>query len=207
MIDIDTTTAITLEGINQGHHKVTYKGVNCAKSPFDYVMYQMLLHMLKPDLIIEVGSNEGGSALYLADLLQLFGHGMVHTIDVEDRIAAPAKVHPRIQFFNGGWEAYDVSMAAPYKMVLVIEDSSHTYENTLQVMNRFAPLVTPGSYLVVEDGIVDSLGISEEFNGGPLRAIKEFLENRNDFATDTYWCDFFGKNTTFNTIGYLKRLI
>lgn len=206
MIEINSTTTITLEGINEGHHLVTYKGVKCTKSPFDYVLYQMLIHKVQPDLIIEIGSNEGGSALYLADLLQLSGKGVVHTIDVEDRIAAPAKAHPLIQFFNGGWEMYDLSIPTSYKIVLVIEDSSHTYSNTLQVLNRFAPVVTPGSYLVVEDGIIDSLGMSETFDGGPIRAIKTFLKDRSDFFADLYWSDFFGKNATFNPIGYLKRL-
>jgi cephalosporin hydroxylase len=205
--DIDTTTNISLEAIDKGHHLVTYKGVKCAKSPFDYVLYQILINTIKPDLIIEIGANEGGSALYMADLLTLSEKGMVHTIDVADRMAACAKAHPRIQFYNGGWEMYDVRMAQAYETVLVIEDSSHTYNNTLKVLNRFAPLVTPGSYFVVEDGIIDALGMSPAFDGGPIRAIKEFLETTHDFVTDTYWCDFFGKNATFNTIGYLKRLI
>ena len=204
---IDTTTDISLQGIDEGHHHITYKGVACAKCPMDYVLYQMLLHQVKPDLIIEIGSNEGGSALYLADLLELAGKGIIHTIDIEDRIAEGVKDHPRIQFFNGGWEKYDLSLANDYETVLVIEDSSHTYSNTLNVMNKFAPLVTAGSYLVVEDGIVNALGMSGQFDGGPVKAIEEFLPKNADFMIDTYWCDFFGKNATFNTIGYLKKRI
>lgn len=202
----DTHTEITLAGIDKGHHKITYRGIKCIKAPFDYVLYQMLVHQLRPDLIIEIGANEGGSALYLADLLELNGKGMVHTIDIEDRIAPDVKEHSRIRFFGNGWEAYDTALAKDAETVLVIEDSSHTYENTLAVMQKFAPLVTPGSYLIVEDGIVDALGITGQFNGGPVKAIKEFLGTTDAFVNDLYWTDFFGKNATFNTIGYLKKI-
>lgn len=90
--------------------------------------------------------------------------------------------------------------------MLIIEDSLHTYENTLKAMHKFAPLVTLGSYLIVEDGIVDELGMRKEFRGGPLKAISEFLRINRDFEIDRHWCDFFGKNVTFNVNGYLKKI-
>ena len=203
--NLNTDVEIGLAGIDAGHHKVQYRGIPCAKSPFDYVLYQMILMDVKPDLIIEIGANEGGSALYLADLMELTGAGTIHAIDIADRVHPLARSHSRIQFFTEGWEAYNIDLAKDFKKVLVIEDSSHTYENTLAVLKRFAPLVTNGSYLIVEDGIIDALGRSEEFNGGPVRAIKEFLPAHPEFHLDTNWSDFFGKNTTFNPIGYLKK--
>lgn len=197
---------ISLEGINEGHHNVTYRGIKCTKCPFDYVLYQMLIYNLKPDLIIEIGANEGGSALYFADLLQNISHkGVIHTIDIEDRLVQEVKDHQQIRFFGDGWEQYDISLAHGYNTVLVIEDSSHAYTNTLGVLEKFAPLVTSGSYFIVEDGIVTDLGMDEMFGGGPVKAIKEFLTENGDFEPDNYWLDFFGKSATFNTIGYLKR--
>jgi len=202
----DTTTSFDLQSVDKGHHNTTYRGVKCIKCPFDYVMYQMIISEVQPDLIIEIGTNEGGSALYFADLLATLGKGEIHTIDIENRIDPLAKAHDRITSFHDGWAAYDLSQVAKYKVVLVIEDSSHTYENTLAAIKRFAPVVTTGSYLIVEDGIVDALGISAQFGGGPVKAIKEFLKKESQFVVDTKWCDFFGKNATFNTIGYLKKI-
>ena len=46
--------------ISKGHHNVTYRGIKTIKCPFDYVIYQMMIFDLKPDLIIEVGTNHGG---------------------------------------------------------------------------------------------------------------------------------------------------
>jgi len=73
-------------------------------------------------------------------------------------------------------------------------------------MHKFAPLVTLGSYLIVEDGIVDELGMAREFRGGPLKAIKEFLTANTDFEIERSWCDFFGQNVTFNVNGYLRKM-
>ena len=131
---------------------------------------------------------------------------MVQTINEAYHIAAGIKADSRIQFFGERWEANDTALADGFKKVLIKEDSAHTYVNTLAVMNKFAPLVTPGSYFIIEDGIVDALGVAAQFNGGPVRAIKEFLQTTDDFVNDIYWTDFFGKNATFNTIGYLKKI-
>jgi cephalosporin hydroxylase len=60
--------------------------------------------------------------------------------------------------------------------------------------------------LIVEDGIVSELGVAHSFNGGPLRAIREFLKSTSDFVVDRHWCDFYGRNATWNVNGYLKRI-
>jgi cephalosporin hydroxylase len=60
--------------------------------------------------------------------------------------------------------------------------------------------------LIVEDGIIGELGMKNEFHGGPLKAIDEFLRTNQDFEVDRHWCDFFGRNVTFNVNGYLKRV-
>jgi cephalosporin hydroxylase len=191
--------------VDKGHHKVTYRGVKTVKCPFDFVIYQMIIFDVKPDLIIEVGANNGGSALYMADLLNITGKGEIHTIDIVDRIDPLASSHPRIRFFGKGYLDYDISLASRFEKILVIEDASHMYDQTLESMNKFASLVSPGSYLIVEDGIVDALGITKQFDGGPLRAIREFLPDHPEFEIDRYYCDLFGKNATFNPDGYLKR--
>ena len=59
---------------------------------------------------------------------------------------------------------------------------------------------------IVEDGIINELGLKKQYGGGPLKAINEFLENNTNFEVDRHWCDLFGKNATFNVKGYLKKL-
>ncbi len=202
----DTDPAFNIKTIYGGHYRATYRGIEAFRCPFDYVIYQMLICEVKPDLIIEVGTYAGGGALYLADLLNNIGHGMVHTIDIEKKSAEIVSRHPRIALFTDGWKAYDLAAARIFPKILVIEDSTHMYENTLGVLRKFSPLVTPGSYFIVEDGVVSALGLGKKHNGGPLRAIREFLASDNSFEIDRRWCDFFGKNATFNPNGYLRKI-
>lgn len=194
-----------LKGIYKGHHQITYRGVPCIKCPFDYVTYQMILDEVKPDLIIEIGTNKGGSALYLADLMDIMGKGQIHSIDIQDEAFDLARKHPRIKLFTEGWQKYDLELAKNFETILVIEDSSHEYENTLQAIQKFAPLVSPSSYLIVEDGIIEAMGWSKSYGGGPVKAIKEFLKKNKDFQLIEKWENFFGKDTSFNTKGFLVR--
>ena len=196
-----------LANIEAGHFHVTYKGVPAVKCPFDYVLYQMLLWEVKPDLVIEIGTHKGGSTLYLADLLELNGKGIVHTIDLpgneEDRAI---QSHPRIKIWRTGYLDYDTKALSSFDKILVIEDGSHFYEDSLKALQKFSPFVTKGSYYIAEDGIVNELGKENEFHGGPQKAVREFLASNSHFIIDRKWCDFFGPNATFNVNGYLKRI-
>lgn len=209
------------QGIQDGIHKITYRGFPIQKFPFDYVLYQMIMYEVKPDLIIEIGTMRGGSALYLADLMDIMGieNGEIHTIDIvnfEDRKYREEvdfdiiKSNPRIKFFTGGFQNYDLSNCEGFKKILVIDDGSHIYEEVLEALDKFKDVVSIGSYFIVEDGNAMDLELKEElkksFNGGPLRAISEFLRQDNGYTVDLRWCDMFGINSTFNTYGYLKKI-
>lgn len=197
---------LDINSIYQGHHKTTYKGVKAIRCPFDYLIYQMILFEIKPDLVIEVGTNKGGGALYIADILELIGKGMVHTIDIVDDVDPLVKSHERINFFFDGWEAYDLNLVKDYKKILLIEDASHKYEDTIGIINKFNDVVSVDSYMIIEDGIVNELGMEHLYNGGPLKAIREFLSKNDSFTIDRKWCDMFGINATFNVNGYLKKI-
>jgi cephalosporin hydroxylase len=198
---------INTSTIYHGHTKINYKGIRAIRCPFDYVMYQMIIHELKPDLIIEIGTNYGGSAIYFSDLMDAFEiDGEIHSIDINSNALENVKAYSRIKLFMNGWEDYDLNLTEKFKTILVIEDAAHTYECSIGAMEKFASVVTPGSYLIVEDGIVNDLGREEEFKGGPLKAIREFLSKHQEFEVDRKWCDMFGKNATFNVNGYLKKI-
>ena len=143
--------------------------------------------------------------MYLAELMDCIGIGIIHTIDLDDRAYPEAKAHPRIKFFHEGWENYDLDIVKNFQKILVIEDGSHEYKNTLNAIEKFSSIVSSGSYLIVEDGIIDELGLTHLYNGGPQKAIKEFLQKHNEFSIDDELINFFGPSATFNTSGYLKK--
>lgn len=208
MLNLKLHNSFHLEDINKGHHNVTYRGISAIKCPFDYVIYQMIIFEIKPDLIIEIGTNAGGSALYLADMLNINGKGMVHTIDLpENQEEKIVRQHPRIKIFKEGFLKYNTKDLSSYDTILVIEDGSHLYEDSLAALQKFSPYVTKNSYYIVEDGIISELGLEKKYKGGPQKAIREFLSCNKEFVIDNKWCDFFGKNATFNQNGYLKKVV
>ncbi len=202
----DEAVKITVESIDKGHHKVTYRGVKAVRCPFDYVIYQMIISEVQPDLIIEIGTRKGGGAYYMADLLDSLGKGIIHAIDIEDDVEPIVKNHDRIKFFTDGWSGYNLELAKEFDRILIIEDASHMYEDTIGVLNKFHTLVSKDSYLIVEDGIINELGLERKYNGGPLRAIREFMPKHPEYIVDRKWCDMFGKNATFNVNGFLKKI-
>jgi cephalosporin hydroxylase len=195
-----------LQTIYKGHYNVLYRGIEMLHNPFDYLLYQMLINEVKPDLIIEIGTNKGASALYFSDLLDILGKGEIHTIDIEDKVDTLTKTKSNIKFFFSGFENYDLSFTKGFNKIMVIDDGSHLFDDIKSSLQKFSSIITVGSYFIIEDGIITALNIEKNFNGGPLRAIKEFIIENKNFIIDTKYCDFFGKNATFNVNGYLKRI-
>ena len=204
---MDNEISFSIESISEGHHKVSYRGIKLIKDPFDYLLYQMIINEVKPDLIIEIGTNHGASSLYMADMLDLLGNGMIHTMDIMEYPMDPLIVnHPRIKRFLGGFIDYDLKNAEGYNNILVIDDGSHLYSHVKMAMDKFKDLVSVNSYFIIEDGALNHIGLEKDYDGGPLRAIGEFLPDNPNFQIDRKWCDFFGKNATFNPNGYIKRI-
>ena len=87
------------------------------------------------------------------------------------------------------------SMAALAKRVVVILDSCHEYECVKGEIEAFAPLVTPGSYLIVED--------TDKFPQGAGRAAREFASANGDRWRVDKTREYL--YLTEHTDGYIKR--
>jgi cephalosporin hydroxylase len=57
------------DGHNRLHHKQKFMGVRMGQFPFDLHVITEIMYDVKPDLIIETGTNAGGSALYMAVMM------------------------------------------------------------------------------------------------------------------------------------------
>lgn len=175
------------------------------KCPLDLWIYQELLVELRPDLIVETGTAAGGSALYLAGICDLLGHGRVVTIDL---VEAERPTHPRINYLSGS--STDPAIIAAVRAeavegdsVLVTLDSDHAAEHVLAELHAYAPLVTLGSYLIVEDTNINGRPVLPEHGPGPAEAVAAFLANQADFVVDERREKF---GMTFNPGGYLQRV-
>ena len=182
-------------------------GVPTQKCSLDLWVYQEILEEVRPAVIVECGTAFGGSALYLASICDLLGHGEVITIDVEPYPDRP--VHDRITYVSGSSTAAATieqvtTLVADREPVLVILDSDHTKSHVLGELRLYAPLVSRGSYLIVEDTNVNGHPVLKDFGPGPAEAVDEFLAEQSDFFVDGAREKYF---VTFNPKGYLfKRL-
>jgi cephalosporin hydroxylase len=183
----------------------TYFGVPTLKNPMDAWIYQEIVCASRPDVILEIGNRHGGSALYFAHLCDLLGQGRLVGLDLaHDAVPERVKRHPRITFLDGDACANAEQVArliAPGERVLVVEDSSHTYENTLDVLRTFSGLVKVGDYFIVEDSICHH-GLDHGPSPGPFEAIERFVAESGEFEIDRSMERFV---ITWNPKGFLKR--
>ena len=207
------TTAFTapmLDGYQSGVMSYTYRGTRCLKSPIDIALYMKLLWDLKPNLVLEIGSHSGGSALLLADLVTSFGlNTSVVSIDLE---VPKAIDDDRIRFLQGDIqgledlvEKYDLSKY-PHPW-FITEDSAHSYSGCMTALQVLSEHMHPGDIIAIEDGVLEDLGMSDKYQGGPNRAIATYMtRNPGQFRIMTELCDMFGPNATYNPNGYLCKL-
>lgn len=201
--------ADALDGIQRGTLQYEWKGVLCCKNPFDLALYAKLLWEAKPATLIEIGTYYGGSALWFADMTQALGlKTRILSIDIEPFKAFTDK---RIEFRQGNSKDLGAVLSRQEMLdiprpLLVIDDASHRYDATLATMRFFDPWMRPGEYFAIEDGIVASMGAAERYDGGPNRAVEEFLSDTGGrYEIDPGYCDYFGYNVTWNTNGFLRR--
>jgi cephalosporin hydroxylase len=202
-----------LDGIQAGVLRMTYRGVPCLKSPFDLALYLLLIQRLRPRTVIEIGTKHGGSALWFADMLSLHGVEGAHVISI-DVEPPPVFADDRVKLIRGDAAALGDALSGRMMSelahpLLVVEDSSHLYDDVLAVLEFFNGHLSAGDYVVVEDGNLSQFShpMYERFEDGPNRAVAEFLTRHGgEYAIDTELCDYFGYNVTYNPNGWLRRL-
>jgi cephalosporin hydroxylase len=199
--------------IMRGLSDYRYREILMLKHPFEIALYTRLIWETKPRTVFEIGTKAGGTALWISDQLRTFGiDGQVISIDIEPP-ERPPSMPASVTLLRG--DANNLAqtlttniLAALSRPWLVIEDASHHYAATLAVLRFFDPLLRSGEYIVIEDANVTEMGLDAHFNGGPARAIAEFLQDRSrNYIIDASYCDQYGGNVTGNPNGYLRKLL
>lgn len=183
----------------------TWAGIPILKCPLDTWIYQEILWKTQPDLVVETGTFNGGSALYMAHLFDIIGKGRILTVDIDGRPDRP--VHPRITYLKGS--SVDPAIVERVKAeargcskVMVILDSDHSDKHVTAELAAYKDLVSPGCYLIVEDTNINGHPTRLTFGPGPMEAVQRFMQNNNDFTVDLS-CERL--HLTFNPNGYLLR--
>jgi len=185
--------------------KTTYFGIQTLKSPMDFWVYQEIIFDTRPDVIIEIGNHCGGGTLALAHICDSLGSGRVIGLDISHaKVTELVEKHPRITLIEGdACSSFErvKSLVGENERVLVIEDSSHTYENTLKVLQVYSGLIKAGDYFIVEDSICHH-GLEIGPSPGPFEAIETFARANSLFEIDRNRESFL---ITWNPKGYLRR--
>lgn len=186
--------------------QTTWLGVPIWQSTLDLWTIQETIVEVRPALLIETGTNRGGSALFYGGVMDLLGVGRVITIDVERLHEID---HPRIEFVLGSSTASEVvehvrhAAAQADGPVMVILDADHSRQHVAAELELYGPLVTPGSYLLSQDGVIDQLMMFRGSRPGPLSANESFLAAHPEFEHDRARNERF--LVTQHPAGWLRR--
>lgn len=185
-------------------------GVTVWQLPEDLVRLQEVCFDARPDWIVETGTKFGGSAIFFASLLELMdeSQGGVVTIDtaLTDEARKAFATH-RLRHHvcavvvgdaaleETGERVRSIIGDQSGKRVLVFLDDYHGADHVYQEMCLYAPLVTPGSYLIVADTISGDLAGTpigaptvkypmDIALSNPRVAVKRFMSEHDDFELD-----------------------
>jgi len=184
----------------------SWLGTPLCKCPLDLWIYQEIIHEVKPDVIIECGTFQGGSAFFFACVCELVGKGRVLTIDIKEYEQRPR--HERVTYLVGSSTSREIvgkvgDLIKEDEKVMAVLDSDHAMHHVLNEMRIYGEFVTPGSYLIVEDTNINGHPVRPQYEPGPMEAVRIFLKENKAFVIDMDQEKFY---LTFNPNGYLKRI-
>ncbi len=182
---------------NQMHWKsFSWFGFQIWQFPEDLLRLQEVIVALKPDVIVETGVNRGGSAMFFATLCRLLGKGRVISVDIH----IPPEVRKSVEqspfadlitLIEGDSTSPEIvdhvrRLVGSNEKVFVFLDSDHSKTHVLRELNAYSGLVTPGSYIVATDGVMQSLtdtphGEKKWSEDNPAAAALEFAASNSAF--------------------------
>jgi cephalosporin hydroxylase len=186
-----------------GVDTLNWHGSPLLKNPCDLWTIVELIQELQPTAIVETGTHFGASATFYAEMAKLAGvDSTVVTVDVNPKwssdprskgivsivgISTDAGVVAKVR------EAVEEARRRREGHVLLLLDSDHSEENVARELELYAPLVTEGSYAVVEDTNAP----------GARRAAERFIAESPNFEVDRNRERFL---MTFFPGGWLRRV-
>lgn len=205
-------------------YSFSWMGRPIIQLPEDMVRIQELIYQLKPDVIVETGVAHGGSLIYYASLCKAIEKGRIIGVDIEIRPHNRAAIEEHelssyITLIEGDSVGEEVvknvrDAIQPGEKVLVILDSCHTKEHVLKELHAYSPFVTPGSYIIATDGVMQSVydtprGEKNWKDDHPSNAALEFIEQESGYKLEQPEWPFneseLNRNVTHWPSAYIKK--
>ena len=198
--------------------ETTWLGVLNMQDPTDAFMIAELLWYYKPEAVIELGTNNGGGALFYASIIdQYSANAPVITIDPES-ITKPWACgrtvgcgDPRqhlvwkrhVTFLQGDpLHLFNktVELLQGRTRIFIIEDSSHYYRIVSRNIELYHTLIPIGGFMLVQD---TKLSRMKKKGRWALAAVNGFLRKHKNWISDRSWEKLL---YTHHPKGWLKRL-
>lgn len=154
----------------------------------DLARYDRVLAATMPEVVVECGTRNGWSARWFTEL-----GAEVITIDIQPPARDGRPRHDALTYV-GGNSVHDKTVALIRGMVagrrcMVSLDSDHSEAHVVREIELYRELVSPGCYLVVEDGVIDWLPSPKPhgcdvYTGSVLAAIDATLGRDGRFQRD-----------------------
>jgi cephalosporin hydroxylase len=206
-------------------YSFTWLGRPIIQLPEDMIRIQEVIHSVRPEIIVETGVAHGGSLVYYASLCKALERGRVVGVDVEIRPHNRAAIEshilsPYITLIEGSSiDPVTVSkvkaQVGTAESVLVLLDSCHSKDHVLAELRAYAPLVTPGSYIVAMDGIMEEMVGAPRTKAdwawnNPRQAALAFTQENPDFQIEEPEFPFnegtISQRVTYWPGAFIKRL-
>jgi cephalosporin hydroxylase len=206
-------------GWNLGHwSSFSWMGRQFLQFPDDVLRLGEMLWQVRPDVIVETGVHDGGSTLFFASVCRrVVAVERDFRPGVREAILEAAGGRARLVEGDSGRPETAAVVAREIgrdERVCVFLDSDHSTAHVRAELEWFAPLVTPGCYLVVADTNLADLAATP--NGSPAwrednpaRAVEGFLAAHPEFRRErppalfAAECDF--TELSYSPLGWLKR--
>ncbi|MBI4892291.1 MAG: hypothetical protein HY821_16820 [Acidobacteria bacterium] len=135
-----------------------FLGIPVGRNPLDLWMLQQLIYEVRPEYVIAADSGEGGEALYLAQALRgVQPGGKVLAVGAGAPPAAASALalwKEMVEFIRDSPAqpaAATLAARAGGARTLVVLSAGPALGDLAGALARYSPLVSPGSYLIVED--------------------------------------------------------
>ncbi len=182
---------------NAPHYRMQWGERMMSKFPMDTWVYKHLIETSKPNLIIEIGTQRGNSAIMLRELSRHLDTAVV-TFDIltpDDSVIKTFDDHG-ITFFNTDAttakavdDILSLGIEADDIRALIIDDGSHKEDHVIETFALLKRFVPKGGYFIIEDGFTNELMDKKGFLA--MQGVRHILDHHDDFHLERGFDDFF----------------
>lgn len=202
--------------ISAGKYKNKWYTETLLKDPLTMNMYSILLQDKQFKTIFELGSYNGASAHWLKTLSKQYSNDVnVISFDITNPhgLSDVFKNIPNIEYvyLDTNDIKIDENLLSLPKPWLVIEDC---HVNVVETLLYFDNYMTSGDYIIVED--TNTLGPDTQmltqtepytkYGDVKLKKVENFITKSNKYLVDSYYCDLYGYNNTWQWNSVLCKI-